>query len=251
MIKKSVFENEIIAGMQRELTSKNIKQGMIDLGTAVDYIHNAIEIFEEAKMTAKADKLLNLLYKIGTHSNVRTMPSVDKLMQLGMTLHDIRAAAQGNIFAKYKLNSILRSLNYEQKDIASFLGKTYLSDEQMIEVKSRIDSHDESANVINNLLEQTLTPEKVAPIKTNLSDIKLPELPKEIVMSRASDRHTNKLTSDKMIKNLKDHGTVFNMADAPESRSFEKDYEEWLEKNKDFNSAEDTEDDKYLDWEDE
>lgn len=238
MIKKSVFENEIIAGMQRELTSKNIKQGMTDLGTAVDHINNAIGIFEEAKMTSVADKLLDLLYKIAAHSNVRTMPGVEQLMHMGMTPNDIRKASKGDIYAKYKLNSILRSLNYEQKDIVSFLGKTYLSDDQMIEVKSRIDAHDESANVINNLLDQTLTPEKLAPVKRNVSDIKLPEsakLPETIRMTRASDRHTHKLTPEQMIKNLKDHSTVFNMADdnkvdMPMPRTFEEDYQRWLAK---------------------
>jgi hypothetical protein len=31
--------------------------------------------------------------------------------------------------------------------------------------------------------------------------------------TKVSDSHTKKLTSDKMVKNLKNHGTVFNMPD--------------------------------------
>lgn len=64
MIKKSVFENELIAGMQRELRAHDEKQGMNNLVKAAEYLHSAVEIFEEAGMTVKADQVLNILSKI-------------------------------------------------------------------------------------------------------------------------------------------------------------------------------------------
>lgn len=64
MIKKSVFENELIAGMERQLVLSAEADGINSLEQAVEYIHSAIETFEEAGMTAQADALLKVLSKI-------------------------------------------------------------------------------------------------------------------------------------------------------------------------------------------
>lgn len=64
MIKKSVFENELIAGMQRELTANEQSVAVNNLGSAVGSLHAAVEILEEAGMTAQADAILNILLKI-------------------------------------------------------------------------------------------------------------------------------------------------------------------------------------------
>jgi hypothetical protein len=64
MIKKSIFEDELIYGMQRELQAHDKKQGMNNLVKAADYLQSAIEIFEEAGLTSKADQLLKILNKI-------------------------------------------------------------------------------------------------------------------------------------------------------------------------------------------
>lgn len=65
MIKKSVFEDELIAGMQKELVyGFEKKAAMGELPKAADYMHAAIEIFEEMGLTAQADQLLNVLQKI-------------------------------------------------------------------------------------------------------------------------------------------------------------------------------------------
>lgn len=96
---KTLFADELAASMQRELQPFEKTAAQNSLPQAVEYLHSAIEIFEEAGMTAKADRLLTILAKIAC------------------------------------------------------------------------DIHD------------------------------------------SNDKHTNGLTSDKMIDNLKDHGTMFNMAD--------------------------------------
>ena len=64
MIKKSVFENDLIYGMQRELQAHDKKQGMDKLPKAVDYLQAAMEIFEATGLTSQADKVLNILAKI-------------------------------------------------------------------------------------------------------------------------------------------------------------------------------------------
>ena len=64
MIKKSVFEDEIIAGMQRKLAENDVEEGMFSLIKAVDYINSAVDILEEQGMQTKADQLLYILLKI-------------------------------------------------------------------------------------------------------------------------------------------------------------------------------------------
>ena len=64
MIKKSVFEDELIFGMQRELQAHDKKQGMSNLVKAADHLHSALEILEEAGLSTQADKVLGILKKI-------------------------------------------------------------------------------------------------------------------------------------------------------------------------------------------
>lgn len=114
MIKKSVFEEELIFGMQRELQAHDKRQGMSNLVKAAENLHSAMEILEEAGLSAQANKVFKILEKIAC------------------------------------------------------------------------DEH----------------------------DAKTPHKPKN--PTHVSDRHTKGLTSEKMVKNLSHHGTVFNLADAPD-----------------------------------
>lgn len=64
MIKKAVYEDDLIAGMQRELQSYEKKQGIENLVKAADYLHSAMEILEEAGLTVQSEAILNILSKI-------------------------------------------------------------------------------------------------------------------------------------------------------------------------------------------
>ena len=64
MITKTVHEDELIYGMQRELQSYTKKQGMENLPKAGDYLQAAMEIFEGAGLTKQADAVLQILAKI-------------------------------------------------------------------------------------------------------------------------------------------------------------------------------------------
>jgi hypothetical protein len=78
MIKKSVFEDDLIAGMQRSLAESELQEGISSLPTAVDYINSAIDIFEEEGMTVSADKLLSVLLKIAQkHCKPQQKPKVN------------------------------------------------------------------------------------------------------------------------------------------------------------------------------
>lgn len=76
MIKKSVFEDELIAGMQRELTANEQSAAVNNLDKAVECLHSAVEVFEEAGMKAQADAVLNILLKIAQRHGKK--PKKDK-----------------------------------------------------------------------------------------------------------------------------------------------------------------------------
>ena len=79
MIKKSVFEDDLIAGMQRKLAESEIEEGMNDLPKAVDYINSAIDILEENGMKVIADRLLSVLLRIAqTHQSKPQKKIVDR-----------------------------------------------------------------------------------------------------------------------------------------------------------------------------
>lgn len=69
MIKKSLFEEELVASMHNELVKQANSQDNSDLEKAVDYLNSAIDIFEEVGLNSHANNILNLLYKIATDEN--------------------------------------------------------------------------------------------------------------------------------------------------------------------------------------
>ncbi len=69
MIKKSVFENEIIENMQKELVlSTEQADGINNLNKAVDYLQAAMETFEESGLQKQSEAILQILGKMaGRH----------------------------------------------------------------------------------------------------------------------------------------------------------------------------------------
>ncbi len=64
MIKKSVFENDLISGMTAELRKQASQRDVKDLVKAADYLHSAVEIFEETGMKKCANSIMEILSKI-------------------------------------------------------------------------------------------------------------------------------------------------------------------------------------------
>jgi hypothetical protein len=68
MIKKSIFEQELIAGMQKQLIKQAKQENYDHLEKAADYLNSAAEIFQDMGMIKNADKILSILSKIAeTH----------------------------------------------------------------------------------------------------------------------------------------------------------------------------------------
>lgn len=85
MIKKSMIEDELIRGMQRELQSKDKNYGMENLVTAAEYIHSVIDILEECGLTKKADQLVNFLNKIAQEQNAKDLRKLNDPHTKGLT----------------------------------------------------------------------------------------------------------------------------------------------------------------------
>lgn len=64
MIKKSLFADELMAGMQKKLAESEVTENLNALPNAVEYINSAIDILEEEGMQTQANTLLSILLKI-------------------------------------------------------------------------------------------------------------------------------------------------------------------------------------------
>lgn len=218
MINKSVFEDDLIAGMQRELNPIQKNASSDNLKQAVDYLHSAVEIFEEAGMTAKADQVLRIIGKLAlaAENKVRSMPSLKALMSAGVTQADLKNI--NDPFSKARVNTALRILGYTDNEIKHFLGDKFMSEEDADDILNPERPYQKIMDWIKNPNAPT-DPNNLEPgdeisiqsLACDEHDAKAPHKPKN--PTKVSDSHTKGLTSEKMVSNLKEHGTVFNMAD--------------------------------------
>ena len=230
MIKKSVFEQELMTGMQHQLR-KQASTETPDLVKAGECLHAAMEILEEAGLQAKADQVFNILRKIAGDAPVKA-PTLQEIMRMGLTKSDLEAFKRGEHGAKTKFNAILRVMGYGEPEIARFIGKHNVVPEH--EVKSYI-------KFMGWMKNPDMPVENDPTIPKEISMTSLPQLPEDdegsippppgesfkmrSIAGRPSKKpdtthpglphngHTKNLTPQKMIENLKHHGTVFNMAD--------------------------------------
>jgi hypothetical protein len=214
MIKKSVFEDELIAGMQKELIKNATNQDHDNVGQAVDYLNSAIDIFEDAGMKTQADKVLRIIAKIAA-KNVMQMPSIRALIEAGMRPEDVKDISS-NPIAKARVNKAFRALGYDDKQIAHLIGHHNLMSQKDAE---ELTDENRSFSKMWDWMKDPLKVEPGSELKPgdefNISSVAFDEndakhrKPKN--PTKVNDRHTKGLTSDKMVANLKNHGTVFNM----------------------------------------
>lgn len=128
MIKKAVFENDLITGMQRELQAFDKKEAMANLDTAGEYLHSAMEIFEEAGLTTQAEQVLSILQKIAAkHAPRQELPNLQVFFESGkFSEDDLRAAMSGDTEALAKINVAMHEHGMSDNKIADFLGKFYM-----------------------------------------------------------------------------------------------------------------------------
>jgi hypothetical protein len=83
MIKKSVFEKDLIAGMHKELIKKASNNDVEHLEKAVDYLNSAIDIFEDTGMISQANAVLNILTKIASKESITSEQMIANLKHHG------------------------------------------------------------------------------------------------------------------------------------------------------------------------
>lgn len=187
---KDILENELMFGMQRELQPYNKKQGMNSLVQAAEYLQAAVEIFEDAGLNAKADQVLHILGKIA----IANEQNKDKdFYSKVMTWMDNPGAP-------------IDSENVQSGEELQFT--SIVDDDQtpdVIEFSSLI--KDEAPSFSDEELRFRSVAAELGLLDSQDAKAK-PKNP-----TKVSDTHTKGLTPEKMVSNLKGHGTMFNMAD--------------------------------------
>lgn len=220
MITKFALADELAASMEQELKPFEKKDIPQSLAKAVDCLHAAAEIFEEAGMTKRADQILEVLEKFANkpkskmHTNIVTnLPPVGKMMEKGITLVDFDKMNAGDVRAKARINKVLHELGLSPSDIIAAIGVDNYMKQQ--DSAAFANPHSSSSTILRMIQDplgkdpsKDLDIGDEFSIESIASKHKKPRDPRRI-----SDPHTKGLTPDKMVKNLLHHGTEFNMAD--------------------------------------
>jgi len=230
MINKSVFENDLISGMQRNLASQEGDEAINKLAQAVEFLNSAAEILDEANLTTYADRIVNLLEKIA-QMRVKQHSLLDKLNEVGVDIFSPEYSEfKTDKKAKIRLNNALYGVGATEKQIEDFIGKEYAMSKldvdkwasiynlkshhepKFVDVKRMVDLSDKKPDVYELIIDDE---DNSLGQSINLSQASDPR--------KIKDRHTQNLTSEKMLKNLQHHGTVFNMADDGADKNSAKD----------------------------
>lgn len=234
---KSLFEDELMTGMERQLR-KQATAEKPSLAKAAECLHAALEIFEGQGMTARADQILKLLQKLAQSNEARDvmqMPTPKALMEAGLREKDMRNFAKGDPIAKARFNLVLRQLGYSDHQIGNIIGKTNVMSED--DARQIIDPNRSFSKIYDFIQDPTAPVDPMNPqpgeeisIRSlpitgpgdTISFKSMKEKPepgkgealefKSIAQKKRSDRHTQGLTSKKMTHNLKDHGHPMNLA---------------------------------------
>lgn len=83
MIKKAIYESDIISEMNKELEySDSFKSAVTDLSVAVENINSAAEVLDDMGFILQADKLLSILTKVAQKTDPHTANlSSEKMVQ--------------------------------------------------------------------------------------------------------------------------------------------------------------------------
>lgn len=217
MINKNLFEDEIIANMRTELRKQASVDKKPELVTAAECLHAALEILEEAGLQSRADDVLRLLQKIAQSNKlkpVENLPSINHLMQAGLTQRDMQEFAKGNPIAKAKFNLALRGMGMSEHQIGRLIGTKNVMSES--DAKSVMDPNRSFGKIwdwMKDPTEKTETPENALEFKSLAPKKELSPGSSLQFNSLAQDHHIKGLTSEKQIKNLKNHGHPMNLVD--------------------------------------
>jgi len=180
MIKKSVFEDEIINGMEHILVLSKTAEDK-SLEKAVDYLNNAIDIFQESGMPKQADMILKVLVKIADE-NWEDELHVGLADKKSPKDFDSAALEKG---IKVELNEHAKG----NRDIATEIAMDHLT---------------EDPRYYDFLEDMEKEMEETSSKKASKSHLRDPR--------GGHDKHAPS-NSKQMIRNLLHHGTVFNASD--------------------------------------
>lgn len=215
MSKKELFTDELLTGMQDGLR-KYASAETPKLSRAAECLHSALEILEEQGLHARADEVLKLLQKLAKGPIKTANPKVHSLKQLmdaGVSQRDLRDFARGEPRAVAKLNLVLRRLGMSEHEIVKFLGHGHMMSEEKAH-ETLNPNQPGSTLEFESMGPATSGTMPVGDVEPQILEFKSIAAPKKPGRpGRVNDPHVKGLTSKKEIENLKNHGTVFNMAD--------------------------------------
>src|ERR1700679_2139 len=128
MIKKSVFENDLISGMERELHAQHTQEKQAGVVKAVEHLHSAMDILAKAGLNSRVSAIANILKKMAAEPHrkqhtVKHFPvNIGKLMEAGVTQKDLAEFSKGSPVAKAKVLQTLRGLGVDDKIIGEMIG---------------------------------------------------------------------------------------------------------------------------------
>lgn len=219
---KSLFEDELMAGMEKQLR-KQASGEKPSLVKAAECLHAALEIFEEQGMTTRADQVLQLLQKLGQSNearDVQQMPSLHKLMEAGLTQRDMHEFAKGNPIAKAKFNLVLRSLGYSDHQIGNFIGKNNVMSEE--DAKEVVNPNRAYSKIYDWLSDPTKPVDPRNPQPGESISMKSVPLtgPGDTISFKSMakkgpgrPRHDSSMDVKRMLKNLETYGEPISLAD--------------------------------------
>jgi hypothetical protein len=157
------------------------------------------------------------------------MPTVQKLIEAGLTVADLQAFGRGEHGAKVRMNAVLHKLGLNDHEIAQFIGKHNMVPQHEIETYQKFMGWMQEPTQMDSgpaLPGQSVSMESMLPpskddqnppgeeltFNSLAARPRKPRRPDTIHPGLSHDGHTKKLTPERMIENLMHHGTVFNMA---------------------------------------
>jgi len=170
-------------------------------------------------MATHASKVLNILEKLANKTKkVMKMPGISALIEKGMRPEDVQDLTT-NPIAKARVNRAFRGLGYSDADMAGLIGPSNVMSPEDVDMlldesRSFMKMWDWMKDPMKREPGDEIKPGDEIEMKSLLaSDENDAKHRKPKKPTTVSDRHTKGLTSERMTSNLKNHGTVFNLAD--------------------------------------
>jgi hypothetical protein len=175
-MKKNAFQDELVSEMHRLLVTAADEEDT-SISKAVDYLNNAIDIFEDAGMQSQADQIMGVLYKMAE----------DAVWEDEIT---------GGLADKKKPK------DFDPKAIAKGI---------KVEMEHTNDKHIAQEITMDHLTENPHYYDYLEDMEDKMDeqDTRSPQKPRD--PRGCHDKHAP-ISSDQMIKNLLNHGTMFNAA---------------------------------------